>query len=89
MKNVKELRRKSLQCEIKKRCQKIICPNCQSTDVSFMGNDRKSFSVGKAAAGTILTGGVGALAGFTGKKEKINGFARIATKYSKQKNKKD
>lgn len=47
---------------------KIICPNCHSTNLQFMQQDKKAFSIGKAAAGTILTGGVGALAGFAGKK---------------------
>lgn len=47
---------------------KIICPNCHSTNVQFMQQDKKAFSVGKATAGTVLTGGVGALAGFAGKK---------------------
>ena len=35
-----------------------------------MVQQRKGFSIGKAAAGTIMTGGVGALAGFAGKKGK-------------------
>ncbi|BDQ51677.1 hypothetical protein [Enterococcus faecalis] len=39
-------------------------------NVEFMQNNRKSFSVGKAAGGAILTGGVGTLAGFAGKKGK-------------------
>lgn len=55
---------------------KIICTNCGSTDVEFMGNNKKSFSAGKAVAGTILTGGVGALAGFTGKKGKNQWFCK-------------
>lgn len=46
----------------------ITCPNCNSKDVEFMQNNKKSFSVGKAAAGAALTGGVGTLAGFAGKK---------------------
>ena len=46
----------------------ITCPNCNSKNVSFLQQDKKAFSVGKAAAGVVLTGGVGALAGFTGKK---------------------
>jgi len=46
------------------------CPKCLSTDVEFMDNKKKGFSVGKAVAGTILTGGVGSLAGFAGKKGK-------------------
>lgn len=44
------------------------CPNCKSINLDFMGNQRKSFSVGKAVAGGLLTGGVGAVAGFAGKK---------------------
>ncbi len=48
----------------------VKCPHCKSTDVEFMTQQRKGFSIGKAAAGTIMTGGVGALAGFAGKKGK-------------------
>ena len=44
------------------------CPKCSSIDIQFMQNNKKAFSVGKAAGGAILTGGVGALAGFAGKK---------------------
>ncbi len=40
-----------------------------------MQNNRKGFSTGKAIGGAVLTGGVGAIAGFAGKKEKINGTA--------------
>lgn len=47
---------------------KIKCPKCRSTDVEFMSNNRKGFSAGKAAAGAVLTGGIGLLAGFAGKK---------------------
>lgn len=46
----------------------LVCPNCQSTDVSFVQNNKKAFSLGKAAAGATLTGGIGTLAGFAGKK---------------------
>ena len=46
----------------------ITCPNCNSKDVSFLQQDKKAFSVGKAVGGAVLTGGVGALAGFAGKK---------------------
>lgn len=46
----------------------LTCPTCQSVQVEFIGNQRKSFSVGKAVAGGLLTGGYGALAGFAGKK---------------------
>lgn len=48
----------------------ISCPNCQSTDIQFMQNNKKGFSVGKAVGGAVLTGGVGTLAGFAGKKGK-------------------
>ena len=54
--------------------QKIACPHCDSTDIQFMGNNKKSFSVGKAVGGTLLVGGVGALAGFVGKKGKKNNW---------------
>lgn len=46
------------------------CPKCGSTSIQTVGNHHKSFSVGKAAAGAILAGGVGTLAGFAGKKGK-------------------
>jgi len=48
----------------------ITCPNCNSKDVSFLQQNKKAFSVGKAVGGAVLTGGVGALAGFAGKKGK-------------------
>ena len=35
-----------------------------------MVQQKKAFSVGKAAAGTVLAGGVGSIAGFAGKKGK-------------------
>lgn len=47
---------------------KVYCPNCGSTNVQFVAQDRKSFSAGKAIGGALLTGGIGALAGFAGKK---------------------
>lgn len=46
----------------------LCCPYCGSEKVTPLGVDKKNFSVGKAAAGAILTGGVGLLAGFAGKK---------------------
>ena len=52
-----------------RQARAVKCPHCKSTDVEFMVQQRKSFSIGKAAAGTIMTG-VGALAGFAGKKGK-------------------
>lgn len=51
----------------------IKCPKCASKNLQFMQNNKKAFSVGKAAGGAILTGGVGALAGFAGKKAMTNG----------------
>lgn len=45
-----------------------ICPSCQSEHVHYMGNQSKSFSVKKALVGGLLTGGIGAVAGFAGKK---------------------
>lgn len=54
----------------------IICPRCQSTDVQFMQTDKKGFSTGKAIGGAVLTGGVGALAGFAGKKGKRQWFCK-------------
>lgn len=53
-----------------RQARAVKCPHCKSTDVEFMVQQRKSFSIGKAAAGTIMTGGIGALAGFAGKKGK-------------------
>jgi len=52
--------------------KKIKCPRCKSLDVSFLENDKKNFSIGKAVGGSILAGGVGSLAGFAGKKGKKN-----------------
>lgn len=46
------------------------CPHCRSLNVSFMQNNKKGFSVGKAVGGAALTGGIGTLAGFAGKKGK-------------------
>ncbi|MCK1225990.1 hypothetical protein [Streptococcus uberis] len=52
----------------------ITCPYYRSKNVQFMQQDRKAFSIGKAAAGAVLTGGVGILAGFAGKKGKNNWY---------------
>ena len=62
--------------KMKKDKNQIKCPHCQSTSVQFMGNNKKGFSIGKAAAGTVLTGGIGALAGFAGKKGKNQWFCQ-------------
>lgn len=57
--------------EYKKTTAKAVkCPHCKSSDVEFMVQQKKAFSVGKAAAGTVLAGGVGSIAGFAGKKGK-------------------
>lgn len=47
---------------------KVKCPSCKSIDIQFMQNNKKAFSVGKAVGGAVLTGGIGTLAGFAGKK---------------------
>jgi hypothetical protein len=50
----------------------VICNKCGSPNVQFMQNNKKGFSVGKAVGGAVLTGGIGSLAGFAGKKGKKN-----------------
>ena len=50
------------------------CPKCKSTNIQVLGNDRKSFSVGKAVGGFMFAGGIGSLAGFLGKKGKYEVF---------------
>lgn len=62
--------------EKRESANKIVCSNCKSTNIEFMGNNKKNFSVGKAVAGTALTGGVGALAGFAGKKGNDQWFCK-------------
>lgn len=63
---------KLVKSQTKKKIDKnaVTCPKCKSTNAVFMDNKKKSFSMGKAVVGTALTGGVGALAGFAGKKGK-------------------
>ena len=46
------------------------CPKCKSTNIQVVGQRKKAFSLGKATVGAVLTGGVGVLAGFAGKKTK-------------------
>ncbi|ALJ24022.1 hypothetical protein AO203_09705 [Lactobacillus gallinarum] len=46
------------------------CPKCKSTNVQAVGQHKKGFSLGKAVVGSVLTGGIGVLAGFAGKKTK-------------------
>lgn len=52
----------------------LTCPKCKGHNIQVLGNDRKGFSVGKAVGGTLLTGGIGVLAGFAGKKGKYEVF---------------
>lgn len=50
--------------------EKMKCPRCGSQNIQLAGTHKKGFSVGKAVGGAILTGGaggIGSLAGFTGK----------------------
>jgi len=54
--------------------KKVKCPKCKGLNVHLMGQDRKGFSIGKAIGGAILTSGIGALAGFIGKKGKYDMF---------------
>lgn len=44
--------------------------NVDQLNVQIVGQHKKGFSVGKAATGVVLTGGIGSLAGFAGKKTK-------------------
>lgn len=64
----------------------IVCPNCGSLNVQFMQNNKKGFSVGKAAGGALLTGGVGTLAGFAGKKGKNQWFCQDCNQIFERKN---
>jgi len=50
------------------RSSSAICPKCRSSNIQIINQDRKSFSAGKAIGGALLTGGIGLLAGFAGKK---------------------
>ena len=61
------------------------CPKCHGTNIQIMGNDRKGFSVGKAVVGGLLTGGVGLLAGFAGKKGKYDCYCNDCGKRFKAK----
>jgi len=54
----------------KPKGKRLVCPECGSVNVDILDNSRKGFSVKKAAAGGILTGGIGTLAGFVGGKNK-------------------
>ena len=65
---IEEFRANQEKKKQEKKQNIITCPNCNSKDVTFLQQDKKAFSVGKAVGGAVLTGGVGALAGFAGKK---------------------
>lgn len=54
----------------------LTCPKCGSGNIQFMQQNKKAFSIGKATAGGLLTGGVGTLAGFAGKKGKKEWFCQ-------------
>lgn len=53
------------------------CPQCESTNLEFMQNNQKKFSVGKAVGGALLTGGIGAIAGFAGKDGKKDTYMAL------------
>lgn len=57
-------RESNLRAKLKERMK---CPRCGSQNIQMVGTHKQGFSVGKAVGGAILTGGVGSLAGFTGK----------------------
>lgn len=47
------------------------CSKCKTNNIQILDNKRKAFSIGKAAAGGVLLGAVGAtIGGFSGKKGK-------------------
>ena len=46
--------------------EELFCPFCGSEDVTPLSKHREGFSAGKAVAGAVLAGGVGALVGFAG-----------------------
>ncbi|MGZ1149100.1 hypothetical protein ACXO2A_08615, partial [Lactobacillus delbrueckii subsp. bulgaricus] len=58
----------------------VLCPNCGSPHVELVGENRKGFSLGKAAGGALLTGGIGLLAGFAGKKDGTQFFCNTCHK---------
>ena len=60
--------------KIQAQKNKFKCPNCGSKNIQALGIHKKGFSTGKAVGGAILTGGVGTLAGFAGKKTKKTDF---------------
>lgn len=61
-------KQKEIDAKRKHAAAVVRCTACGSENVNFLKNERKEFSVGKAVAGGILTGGIGTMAGFAGKK---------------------
>ncbi len=55
---------KKIVTEIDKYISTHYCPKCHSNNIQF---SKQGFSVGKAIIGGILTGGIGAIAGFHGR----------------------
>ncbi len=45
-----------------------VCPSCGSPNIRFISEKREAFSAGKAVAGLVVAGGIGATAGFLGGK---------------------
>lgn len=60
--NDKEL--KKIVNEMDKYTSTHYCPKCHSSNIQF---SKQGFSIGKAVIGGILTGGIGAIAGFHGR----------------------
>lgn len=60
--------------KIEKSASKFKCPKCGSQEIQSLGVHKKGFSVGKAVVGGALTGGIGTVAGFAGKKTKKTDF---------------
>lgn len=52
----------------------LFCPYCNSENVQPLSRHHKAFSVGKAAAGVAIAGGVGLAAGLLGKNTKQTDF---------------
>ncbi|MBD0383305.1 hypothetical protein [Paenibacillus sedimenti] len=56
----------------------VTCPKCQSNQISA---GTKGFSVGKAAAGGLLLGGVGLLGGFLGSNKHVRTCVRCGYRW--------